>query len=330
MYCSFKNKRTNNFIMDAKRITTGIIFLFIGVILLLSKMDIIEFNWFEVFRYWPLLIILVGVNILVPKKDIGYMVSIGTTCIILAIFTFIGLTTPSQSFLSRIIENKDLDINIDSENDEDFIGTSNFVSAKNNINTSHATANIDLGATKLVLKDTTGTNLFEARNTSDKYFLSLNTDVKNDGAATLNLSGKTKKGIDSKGNSTIIKLNKNVIWDLNFDIGAADMKGDLSNFKIKNLTVDAGASNLDLKLGNPQMVSNINIDAGASSIKIALPREVACQIVTEMALSSVDADDSFIKGADKGILTSPNFENAKNKFKISIDGGITSVTVSRY
>lgn len=54
--------------MDAKRITTGIIFLFIGIILLLSKMDIIDFNWFEVFRYWPLLIILVGVNILVPKK----------------------------------------------------------------------------------------------------------------------------------------------------------------------------------------------------------------------------------------------------------------------
>lgn len=314
--------------MDAKRITTGIIFLFIGVILLLSKMDIIEFNWFEVFRYWPLLIILVGVNILVPKKDIGYMISIGTTCVILAIFTFIGITTPNQSFLSRIMENRDLDI--DSENEEDFIGTSNAVSAKKNINTSHATANIDLGATKLVLKDTTVANLFEAANTSDKYFLSLNTDVKNDGDATLNLSGKTKKGIDSKGNSTIIKLNKNIIWDLNFDVGAADMQGDLSNFKIKNLTVDAGASNLDLKLGNPQMISNINIDAGASSIKIALPREVACQIITEMALSTVDADDSFIKGGDKGILTSPNFENAKNKFKISIDGGITSVTVSRY
>lgn len=314
--------------MDAKRITTGIIFLFIGVILLLSKMDIIEFNWFEVFRYWPLLIILVGVNILVPKKDIGYIISIGTTCVILAIFTFIGITTPNQSLLSRIMENRDVDI--DSENEEDFIGTSNAVSAKKNINTSHATANIDLGATQLKLKDTTDSNLFEATNTSDKYFLLLNTDVKNDHATTLNLSGKTKKGIDSKGNSTIIKLNKNVIWDLNFDVGAADMQGDLSNFIFKNLTVDAGASNLDLKLGNPQMVSNINIDAGASSIKIAIPKEAACQIITEMALSSVDADDSFIKSGDKGVLTSPNFESTKNKFKISIDGGITSVTVTRY
>jgi hypothetical protein len=314
--------------MDAKRITTGIIFLFIGVILLLSKMDIIEFNWFEVFRYWPLLIILVGVNILVPKKDIGYIISIGTTCVILAVFTFIGITTPNQSLLSRIMNTKNLDIDLD--NEEDFIGTSNFVSVKKNMTVNHAVANIDLGATQIKLKDTTETNLFEATNTSDKYFLSLNTDIKNDSATTLNLSGKTKKGIDSKGNSTIIKLNKNVIWDLNLDVGAADIQGDLSNFKINKLTIDAGASNLDLKLGYPQTISNINIDAGASSIQIAIPREAACQIVTEMALSSVHADDSFVKGNEKGTLTSPNFEHAKNKFKISIDGGITSVSITRY
>lgn len=314
--------------MDAKRITTGIIFLFIGVILLLTKMDIIEFNWFEVFRYWPLLIILVGVNILVPKKDIGYIISIGITSIILAIYAYIGITTPNQSLLSRIMNNKDFGIDI--ENEADFKGTSNVVSVRKTMHANHATANIDLGATQIKLKDTTESNLFEASNTSDKYFLSLNTTVNNDSITTLNLQGKAKKGIDSKGNSTLIKLNKNIIWDLNFNVGAIDMQGDLSNFKINSLTIDAGASNLDLKLGNPQMVSNINIDAGASSIQIALPKDAACQIITEMALSSIDADSSFIKGSDKGTLTSPNFENAKNKFKISIDGGITSVTVTRY
>ncbi|MEN5233304.1 LiaI-LiaF-like domain-containing protein [Sphingobacterium faecium] len=313
--------------MDAKRITTGIIFLFIGIILLLSKMDIIDFNWFEVFRYWPLLIILVGVNILVPKKDIGYIISIGTTCVILSIFTYIGITTPNQSFLSRIMENNHVDIDMD---EEDFKGTSNFVSSKNSGNITHATANIDLGATQIKLKDTTESNLFEATNNSNKYFLSLNSDSKEGQPITLNLSGKTKKGINSKGNTTLIKLNKNIIWDLNLDVGAADIQGDLSNFKLRNLTIDAGASNLDLKLGYPQINSNINIDAGASSIQIAIPRDAACQIITEMALSSVNADDSFIKGNEKGTLTSPNFDKAKNKFQIAIDGGITSVSITRY
>ncbi|AIM38575.1 LiaI-LiaF-like domain-containing protein [Sphingobacterium sp. SG20118] len=314
--------------MDAKRITTGIIFLFIGVILLLSKMDIIEFNWFEVFRYWPLLIILVGVNILVPKKDIGYIISIGTTCVILAIFTYIGITTPNQSLLSRIMDHKNL--NIDLDNDEDFTGTSNFVSAKKTLNTTHATANIDLGATQIKLKDTSDNYLFEAANSSNNYFLSLNSETAKDSSVTLNLNGKTKKGINSKGNATVIKLNKNIIWDLNLDVGAADIQADLSNFKLRNLSIDAGASNLDLKLGYPQMLTNINIDAGASSIQIAIPREAACQITTEMALSSVHSDDSFVKGNEKGTLTSSNFESAKNKFKISIDGGITSVSITRY
>jgi len=312
--------------MDAKRITTGIIFLFIGIILLLSKLDVIDFNWFEVFRYWPLLIILVGVNILVPKKDIGYMISIGTTCVILSVFTYIGITTPNQSFISRIMENNNIDIDMD---EEDFKGTSNFVSAKKIGNITHATANIDLGATQIKLKDTTDSNLFEATNNSNKYFLSLNADSKEE-HTTLDLSGKTKKGINSKGNTTLIKLNKNIIWDLNLDVGAADIQGDLSNFKLRNLTIDAGASNLDLKLGYPQTNSNINIDAGASSIQIAIPKDAACQIMTEMALSSVNADDSFIKGNETGTLSTPNFDKAKTKFQISIDGGITSVSITRY
>lgn len=82
------------------------------------------------------------------------------------------------------------------------------------------------------------------------------------------------------------------------------------------MTIDAGASNLDLKLGYPQVNSNINIDAGASSIQIAIPRDAACQIITEMALSSVNADDSFIKGNEKGTLTSPNFDKAKISFRL--------------
>ncbi|UIR55084.1 DUF5668 domain-containing protein [Sphingobacterium sp. SRCM116780] len=315
--------------MDAKRITTGIIFLFIGVVLLLSKMDVIEFNWFEVIRYWPLLIILLGVNVLVPKKDIGYIISIGTTCVILGIFTFIGLTTPNQSLLSRIINSRST-VNTNTDDEDDFKDASHFVFAKNTPNTTRATANIDLGATALILKDSTATNLFEANNSAEMAFLSLSTVIDDEHETTINLKGKTKKNLDSKDNRTIIKLNKNVEWDLNFDVGAIDINADLSPFKIRNLSFDTGASSTKLKLGNPLQDSKIAIDAGASSMEIYIPKGVACQLISEMALSSIDVDDSFHKDDETGHYTTANYHNATAKYDITIDAGITSVSIRRY
>ena len=55
--------------MNTQRITTGITILFIGVILLLSQLNSISFNWVGIFKYWPLFIVLAGIRMLVPKDQ---------------------------------------------------------------------------------------------------------------------------------------------------------------------------------------------------------------------------------------------------------------------
>ena len=54
--------------MKSRNLFLGLIILFVGVIALLSSLDIIEFRWSIVWRLWPMLLIFTGIMVL-PLKD---------------------------------------------------------------------------------------------------------------------------------------------------------------------------------------------------------------------------------------------------------------------
>lgn len=54
--------------MKSRNLFLGIIILFIGVVSLLASLDVIDFSWRLFWRFWPMLLIFIGVAIL-PVKD---------------------------------------------------------------------------------------------------------------------------------------------------------------------------------------------------------------------------------------------------------------------
>ncbi|HAF34967.1 MAG TPA: hypothetical protein DCG88_13270 [Sphingobacterium sp.] len=135
--------------MNTRRITTGITILFIGVVLLLSQLNTISFNWVGIFRYWPLFIVLAGIRMLVPKdQQIGQFVAIGSTVVILGFLTYIGLSTPKEPLLTQLLKSKGVNINVDDPNDK-----TNYTTEKLNVplddKIHSVTLNLDLGATSL-------------------------------------------------------------------------------------------------------------------------------------------------------------------------------------
>ncbi len=54
--------------MKSRNLFLGIIILFIGVVALLSSIDVIDFSWRVAWRLWPMLLIFIGISVL-PIKD---------------------------------------------------------------------------------------------------------------------------------------------------------------------------------------------------------------------------------------------------------------------
>ncbi|WP_426789728.1 LiaI-LiaF-like domain-containing protein [Sphingobacterium sp. WOUb80] len=315
--------------MNTRRITTGITILFIGVVLLLSQLNTISFNWVGIFRYWPLFIVLAGIRMLVPKdQQIGQFVAIGSTVVILGFLTYIGLSTPKEPLLTQLLKNKGVNINIDDPNDKTNYSTEKLTVPLND-KIHSATLNLDLGATSLRNDSSTTSEIFTAFNTSKEYLLGVTVHDESADKLDINLKGKFKnKDFNSKNNNTYIALNPNIRWNLNFDVGAIDANLDLSPYKIETLDIDAGATSLKLKLGQPQAMTKISMDAGASSIEILIPKNAACRITSDNALSSTDYEGDFLKS--EGEVKSTNYDSAAQKFDFDINGGIASIKIRRY
>jgi len=129
-------------------------------------------------------------------------------------------------------------------------------------------------------------------------------------------------------NNIDVALNPKLTWDMNFDVGAASMDFDLSEFKTEKVDVDMGAATLKIKLGSLSPETKLSIDAGASDINIYIPRESGCKITTDGALSSKHFND--FERINSNHFETSNFDEATNKIFITVDSGVSSISVDRY
>ena len=307
--------------MRTEKIIWGLVLVFIGSILLLQNLDIVQFNWQVIFRFWPAVLILIGANFLFSRDDSatgGYISSV-LTLLVLGFITYQGITTKSDRLYW-------------SDNDE--LGTSHEFESSvftepYSDSISKAVLNISGGATQYIIEDTT-THLFQAdvrKNFGNYSLLSTNSDSRSE--LNFKMKGKTSWKLNDKhGNKAVLKLNSKPIWDINVEMGAGTTRFDLTPYKINTLHIEGGAASFKIKLGLPNQTTNVSVETGASKIEIAIPKAAACKINVESGLSSNDFQ-GFVKRAD-GSFTTENYTDASKAIVINMQGGLSKFEVDRY
>lgn len=315
--------------MKADKIFWGIVFIFIGTVFLLENFGIIDFSWSHVWRFWPLLLIITGVNIVFKdsKSRTGLIIIVAITTLALAFLAYKGLNNSPQEEKAHW----DWSYSDDEENEE--------VSNKYNTNTYNedydakyksATLNINGGASKFSI-DSGSNKLFESqiKETINRYYLK-KTDT--DSTVELSFNSKNKKNNfnfkDTEFSDIRIKLNTQPLWNINLNMGAGKVNFDLSNNKINTINLKGGAADFNIKLGSLNQKINLNAETGIAKVSIEIPKDAACEIKTSTGLSSKDFED-FDKKAN-GVYVSPNFDTAKNKIYINLKGGLSDFEVTRY
>jgi hypothetical protein len=318
--------------MKLDRILWGIILLFVGLILLLENFNVIEFYWRNVWGFWPVFLIIAGINILFNrnKSQVGNMISIGVLVITLGFLFYRGQQPPeNRGLFGGNFGNKiDIDINND---DEDTLNTQRltFTEPFDIASSGKVVMDISGGGTSFKLDGPTD-SLVEAVVEKSRGTFTLKKELI-DSVQRLTFRMQEKKGkwnMNDGGNDVNFKLNTQPEWELNMNMGAGEVDFDLSAYKIRTFKFEGGAAALDIQMGDLLPIADVIVKTGVADVKIKVPTAAGCRIKSSTGLSAKDFT-GFTK-LDNGTYETPNYATSTKKIFITLDGGLSNFEVSRY
>lgn len=305
--------------MKASHIFWGTLLVTLGLLGLLVNFFDFAFQWSTAWKFWPLVLVLIGLSIIVKNK-IGKLIISGLAAIVLALSIFATISSGLSFFKGGLNFTFD-DGPIETE-------TSRYTEQYSE-NIKNATFNFSAGAGNFRLLSTTDELVdISTESFGVDYTLTRNDyDDKSDITFKME-SKKFRFGKKGSFNKVEMALNPLPVWNVNFDVGAASMKVDLSNHKVKNVNINMGAAALNLKLGEPVDEIRLDVSAGASDIDIFIPENAACEINSDVALSSTNYE-GFTK-LESGKYRTPNFDETSKRIFIKIESGVSSIDVRKY
>lgn len=309
--------------MKTERIIWGIVLLFLGGILLLQNFNVINFEWSVIWRFWPVILILIGANMLFSnsRSSAGAVVTILITVVVLSFIGYKGINHDE-------IENEGW-ITDDSHIERDDTQKTTVFSEPYTAGTRNAILNIEGGATNFILRDT-ASELFNAhvkKHIGNYSVFKFSTDSTE--TVDFKMTGEAKWDMKKNvSNQVVMTLNPEPVWDINLETGAGKTSFDLTKYKIRKVKLEGGVAKFDIKLGSLHKTTVVDVESGVSKIIISIPRSAGCEIKTESGLSSLDFK-GFTKLSDNSFQT-PNFASAQQKIIINMEGGLSKFKVDRY
>lgn len=317
--------------MKLNRVMWGVILLFVGIVLLLENFNVIEFYWRNVWAFWPVFLIISGVNILFNrnKSEVGNMISIGVLVVMLGVVFYKGQQPPANKFWigDRFTKDLDIEMNDDKEDTaqkltfaEPFIAGDQAKKTILNISGGGTSFKLDGETDSLIVADV------ERRNGN---FILLKES--SDSVTTINFKMKDQKNswsLGDGGNDVALKLNKQPEWNVNVNMGAGEVDLNMEDYKMRSFRFDGGAAAIELKVGELLPISDVYVKTGVADVKIEIPENSGCRIKTKTGLSAKDFP-GFIK-IDNGNYETSNYKSSTKKVFITLDGGLSNFEVNRY
>jgi hypothetical protein len=187
-------------------------------------------------------------------------------------------------------------------------------------------------ATLAVLSGANAIDITRASGTSALYRV---TTAKNDGVVP---SARDSRGnVDvhlsnvgtGHGANLSVRLAPRVNWGIRLAGGATDERLDLSNLVVSSLSVPAGVSDLDIRLGIPHGTSTIAVAGGASVLDVVAPASVTVRIDFVGGAGSASLDGVGHSGLPGNtMLTSPGTLTTSG-INITCPGGIGTFILTR-
>lgn len=302
--------------MKFRNIFWGVVLIFLGVLFILSNLNIIYFDWVYLWRLWPVILVLWGVSIL-PAHN---LIKLGLTLLVLG-GTVVFMVDQTVEWDDRN------EFRIEKWEDYDRFPIEQTFTIPYDDSIKFAALNLELAAGSFVIDEPSDLLIdFNKQGTKAKYSYVLK---RMEDRANINIERDEVKIVTGRSNHKVnLKLNDEPVWEFNIDAGAASVDFDLTKFKVNKLDLDGGAGSFYIRLGDLNPETLLNIDAGASSIEIEIPESSGCDLMINSVLSGKSIN-GFEK-LERGHYRTENFNDSIPKIFIDIEAAVSSYSITRY
>ena len=282
--------------------------ILVGIALLLNQLDIWKLDWSYVWRLWPLILILMGLDIILRRVRMGWLVLLlVATGIVVLVILFLPSALPLRSDYER----------------ETFSFPAKGVEA--------ATIHLEPGvATLEVLPARDSSDLIELEATYDRQqrHLAHSLDVAGD-EAKIHLwnegDAANWQPLGSRSAETWrVWLDPDVPLRLEVDTGVGRAHLDLTDLTLTRLDLNAGVGEVAVVLSDKGEYEAF-INGGIGSLTVEIPETMEASIRLDRGIGSVNVGVRYeLQGR---YYVTPGYKSATKRVDVDIDGAIGSVTI---
>jgi hypothetical protein len=285
-----------------------------GVLFLLNNLGMVDWSvWAALLRFWPVLLIAVGLDILVGRRF-----PVGSVLLGLALIAFLVLALsgglsglPATSAALQVDRTETISQTLDGAERAAVrlgFGAGEF-----------ALAALPAGSDRLIegtvdlSRGEELTQSYESRNGIPTF--------------VLESRGSWSLGPDAFGDSDKmweLAVNRDVPLDLELDAGAGKSVLDLTNLTLRRFDLNGGVGQVTVKLpasGRYEM----QLDGGVGQIIVMAPQGLAVRVQVDGGLGGVSTQGDFRRQGDAYVIGDP--ETATNRALIEVDGGVGQVVL---
>jgi hypothetical protein len=289
-----------------------IILIGLGLVFLLNNLGMVSWDvWDTIARFWPILLIAIGLDILIGRRSIlGSLLALAVMLVVVgaALWLITSQVTPGPALTYESID-------------------------QSREGATHADVTISFGAGALrvgVLPETSsliagrvalgqGEHLVrDFRKSGDTAVFTL----RSEGFALFPFVGRwnTDKLWD-------LRLSPEVPLRLSINTGVGESTLDMERLKLTELDLHAGVGKVTLTLpGRGQMQASIN--GGIGEVIAKIPAGMAARVHATAGLGDSQVLGNYQRQG--GVFVSPGYDTAENRVDLEVKGGIGKITIQQY
>jgi hypothetical protein len=294
----------------------GLTLLLVGSSYLAASLGYLNYSDInKLWLWWPLILIFIGFDLLLKRFKYGWFFMIALSLLFGIIIYDVSLAPTSYLFPNQRVISE----NRETESVIKIVKYSKAQKSKIGLKTGMVDLKISGGSKELV----TGTLKSNITELLEKSVISGDEQI-----IELASNPISKQMMWFRGVKNILNLNltNDLPIFLTIDAGASRLDLDLTDVKVSGVEINAGASTIDLRLGSKIINgSKVLIDAGASTINISIPKNLGVRIKSESGLVTQNLPD-FVKNGN--YYENEQYSKSSTKIEFEIRSGVSTINVT--
>lgn len=314
---------------ESKSYTFPIVLVFVGLLLLANNLGLISWQvWLHLWRFWPVIFIVWGVQLIAGRHIIGRILAVVVSVIFL--FSVFALAIVSgDSSVRKEVKTRfpNFPMNVLEKVQPVILKKSEIITEDKYLASEMREINVDMVSNTYEITDNTSNNWLKV----ESEYLSgtepiIVSGTQNENLLKLNVEQKPQISFGfwpGPMTQRIIVGKTNVRSDIKIDSTSGNGKIVLSELLVKDITFKTTSGNIDAQFTGKSIPEKVEVKVTSGNTKLLLPTDVGIRVTYSIRSGSIKVDDQNATGT--GVYVSEDYDSATQKIEISID--ITSGNV---